>query len=1114
MSTPTFVQYGPAIINPAGVTACQSFFTSPPVNVSAPVVTIGLTYSGSGPNALTPGLVAALQFLVDFTNAAGGVWMKGTQYQTAVLLGDDQSSIDYMKLLYARMMELGVQVFITPYGDTFIQSLTPLMRQANATLIAGKASDPADYVENTGNFFSFINTADALLAPILDIVNNATRTYYDEIQRGQVSVDNGYVSPFGLTTMCIYTAITNTLLVVQRQGIVTWMEQENARRRLAGALNAEDFVHTIVDVTWPDNSDANTYATYYNLCSDNVDIVVALADGMGSINGLQVSQLRPKAIVGWSGDDFRGSDLVSISAANGFLIPIPVAFEPFVTVRGQPFANYFDFIFAYESYAAAANISALLSSVMSDYIIQWSGLMSSINASLSLNRSDLASAILSLDGDIMISGPIAFNATTGINTATVSSAIQCLSSGGGTINFIESGSSGPFPFPWAWHKIEAGDVIESAQSSSPILIGLVVAVLGAWVAQIIVEQAIFARRNNSKYEKLWVFVVAMSLGGVGIWASMLMQSTSLTTSLPGLTSSQPIEWSIGIILLALLPSILLTFCGAVTLLHDTADNKVADSESAAAQAAHNVRSQKVAKRKEAALSHLQHFYLLIDSITWRVAVGSLLILAAVILTRITLWYVWQQTADFKSVGWAWAVTVILDAALISSSMLMFFHALRWRIPAVFMFAAAVMSDWQLHATSLVFTYAPAAATTAVNSVNINSTTVLLIAGLIAAFMCFVFIGLQFNAMKLSRNDLTILVLSMEAVIKRLKSKVGACQHIIERQQKGAQILARFVDTIHFITVFPQEYILPLSTQSSIYQLIPTQSDSANVKQADKAHSEHGSVIDGHRETSKIFSSDGNRSSKLSSNHTSERGTEQALLIDAPINSRSNAKTKEIEREYEDGIEAALEALTTTTSVDDDTIAQLSLPLLNGNTAESVVNQSLSLEELLDHPVTVEIFKQELLKTQSAENLIFCLHARRYRTLNSSKARKLLAPHIANAFIRLDAPQQININTRQRETVLNNIDNHQFSSHLFYEAERECIMLMKVNAFKTFNATNKYRLCCYIYHTLDVREAVRALTVDVDMMDNDESNLGWINMNGSGILMSRTGPAEDSKAGEL
>ena len=177
--------------------------------------------------------------------------------------------------------------------------------------------------------------------------------------------------------------------------------------------------------------------------------------------------------------------------------------------------------------------------------------------------------------------------------------------------------------------------------------------------------------------------------------------------------------------------------------------------------------------------------------------------------------------------------------------------------------------------------------------------------------------------------------------------------------------------------------------------------------------------------------------------------------------------------------------------------QLTAPLLgNDDSAATVVPPAPSMDTVIDHPVAVEVFKEEMRKTQSVESLVFCLHVRRYRVLQSKKARRLLAVFIADAFIRNSSEQQVNINSRQRDTILAIVDKKDAvcPTTLFDEAERECMLLMRTNVFKSFTATSGYRLCAWLCHSLDVRGTSRAKANDANggQLDASAGDASWVN----------------------
>lgn len=59
-------------------------------------------------------------------------------------------------------------------------------------------------------------------------------------------------------------------------------------------------------------------------------------------------------------------------------------------------------------------------------------------------------------------------------------------------------------------------------SVNTVLIAVIISVLGAWVALIITEQSIFLKRRGNRSWPVWLFLVAVSLGGVAVWCAQVM----------------------------------------------------------------------------------------------------------------------------------------------------------------------------------------------------------------------------------------------------------------------------------------------------------------------------------------------------------------------------------------------------------------------------------------------------------------------------------------------------------------------------------------------------------------------------------------------------------------
>ena len=137
------------------------------------------------------------------------------------------------------------------------------------------------------------------------------------------------------------------------------------------------------------------------------------------------------------------------------------------------------------------------------------------------------------------------------------------------------------------------------------------------------------------------------------------------------------------------------------------------------------------------------------------------------------------------------------------------------------------------------------------------------------------------------------------------------------------------------------------------------------------------------------------------------------------------------------------------------------------------SKPLTLLELLAHPVCVELVKDELHRIHSVENLVFYLHAVRYRQLQNAKARRVVAQQLYDTFIAEGAPQQINISTRQRDAIqatLKRRGDDAATPLLFREAEREVALLMETNMMKTFVGSSAYRVCVAVLKGLDMSKA--------------------------------------------
>jgi NO-binding membrane sensor protein with MHYT domain len=182
--------------------------------------------------------------------------------------------------------------------------------------------------------------------------------------------------------------------------------------------------------------------------------------------------------------------------------------------------------------------------------------------------------------------------------------------------------------------------------------------------------------------------------------------------------------------------------------------------------------------------------------------------------------------------------------------------------------------------------------------------------------------------------------------------------------------------------------------------------------------------------------------------------------------------------------------------------------LKQKTSSSFQNTSLTLEDILDHPVCLELFKDVTISTHSSENVQFWLLVRKYKALFDSEDdatrdqhfldtvemgslaptadtsaihnmpsmrgvdtalrplqhERTLRTIICNNFIRENAPSQINISSSQREAILRRYPSltSEPVKEMFDEAEKEVLGVMRTDMFTRFIHTKQYLICEIVY----------------------------------------------------
>ena len=773
-----------------------------PFDPQLPTVDFALSVTGAA------AFTQALEFMVDITNFRGGVVIDGVRHYVTVTFTEDGGSDVLAQYVYADMFaSQRFAMYFAPDTNALLSAVSALLPGSNATMMSVDNVDPAAYSSHYPNLFTLIDTADSTWTASLQAINARAQQYAAEGGDGSLN---------GIRTICMFTVDTDPLLTAAFVGVRSWIESENARRLYA------DNITVLVDLVWAENNTGTylDYAAVLPLCPDDTDLMIlqqSATQGLDAALALQASQLRPKAVMGLNEENCpQVLDLLYQPyfglVTSGWVIPLPVSLESAsIAERGGIFQSVFDLESASYVWQTAVNVS-VEQEINFAYWSVFGVMCAALTNATSLQPAALRQAFLNLNGQTSTVAPILFDNETGINVAPADILIQVNASG---YIYYDAALSESFQYPyeWSWRLPGPGDSLSNSQTNAPALLSAVICVLGAWVALIIVEQSIFIRRTAGGWRyALWLMVVACSLGGAAVWCSLLMSATALGLTLRG--QELHTSYSLSVAFLSLLPAIVLTWSGLLVLMGDVrgaASTGSADDLPTKAQEA--LRLQAERKKKKAALSNSEHLRHLVRCLSWRVLLGGLLVQAAIVLTRVTLWYVWLQQAGWTTLGLL-PLPLAINVVLVPLAMLMFFHALRWRILAVFLFAACVIQDWQLSLQSLSWHYEPGPSSAYFHGLSVDSTVVQLIAGLEAAALCFVFIGLQFSRMRLSRNELTVLVASLESVVGRLKDGHQQDAYAIDQQRRQLTRLARMLEFVTLNTPLPTEYAFALASAAS------------------------------------------------------------------------------------------------------------------------------------------------------------------------------------------------------------------------------------------------------------------------------------------------------------
>ena len=387
-----------------------------------------------------------------------------------------------------------------------------------------------------------------------------------------------------------------------------------------------------------------------------------------------------------------------------------------------------------------------------------------------------------------------------------------------------------------------GDTLSTTQAPTYVILAVILSALGAWVASVLVEQAIFLfSRHDVTGCMGWLLLTSVSLGGGGFWCALLMQAGSLDVSAhpsPDVTSLS-VHFALDLAIVLAIPAILLPFI-ACLLMIDSLQRARSIRTAAATKTQSNydqsttagsvmsqggsdsrndpAAAQKKRKAKGATLTWRELAEHLAAQMNARVATAGLCLALGLWLVRLLLPHVWLVQANFHNSAAALVVTAVVDYVLCTVCLLVLFHAMKGRLIGVFSVPAAMLFDYQLNLALMQWTYASDETSDLIHVWPVSGQAISILTGLLGAIVCLLFVGLQFKRMSLSRYALAQQVAKLRAVIESEKARAVAAEKKAAYARAEKNTLVRVMEFIHLAR--------PISSEAAFLLAFCSQADAS------------------------------------------------------------------------------------------------------------------------------------------------------------------------------------------------------------------------------------------------------------------------------------------------
>jgi len=120
---------------------------------------------------------------------------------------------------------------------------------------------------------------------------------------------------------------------------------------------------------------------------------------------------------------------------------------------------------------------------------------------------------------------------------------------------------------------------------------------------------------------------------------------------------------------------------------------------------------------------------------------------------------------------------------------------------------------------------------------------------------------------------------------------------------------------------------------------------------------------------------------------------------------------------------------------------------------------ITLEQIIDNPITLEIFKDEVLLSRSPENISFIIDVLLYERITDDQFRNKVLQYIIKVYFDPNSPNHINVSSEVVNKIL--LNHRTADTGYFNEVKTEVLNLIRRNDYTRFLTKSSYILCSHI-----------------------------------------------------